>query len=142
MEEDEAASNKEAGTVVKFGWIKGVLVRCILNIFGVIIFMRISWVVGQAGIGLATVIVLVSSVITVITALSTSAICTNGDVKGGGAYFMISRSLGPEFGGAIGIVFAFANAAGAAMHVIGFAEALTALLKVSICLILLFNKPN
>ena len=53
---------------------------------------------GQAGIGLAVVIVLLSSVVTVITTLSMSAICTNGEVKGGGAYYLISRSLGPEFG--------------------------------------------
>ena len=53
---------------------------------------------GQAGIGLAVVIVLLSAVVTVITTLSMSAICTNGEVKGGGAYYLISRSLGPEFG--------------------------------------------
>ncbi len=58
------------------------------------IFLRISWVVGQAGIGLASVIVLLASFVTFITALSTSAICTNGEVKGGGAYYLISRSLG------------------------------------------------
>ena len=54
--------------------------------------------VGQAGIGLAAVIILLSGVVTVITTLSMSAICTNGEVKGGGAYYLISRSLGPEFG--------------------------------------------
>jgi len=58
-------------------------VRCILNIFGVMLFLRISWVVGQAGIGLATVIILLASVVTTLTALSMSAICTNGQVRGG-----------------------------------------------------------
>lgn len=53
---------------------------------------------GQAGIGLASVIVILSTVVTVVTTLSMSAICTNGEVKGGGAYYLISRSLGPEFG--------------------------------------------
>lgn len=62
------------------------------------LFIRLSWVVGQAGIGLAAVIILLSGVVTVITTLSMSAICTNGEVKGGGAYYLISRSLGPEFG--------------------------------------------
>ena len=118
--------------VIKFGWIKGVLIRCILNIFGVIIFLRISWVVGQAGVGLASVIVLLATVVTFITSLSTSAICTNGEVKGGGVYYLISRSLGPEFGGAIGIIYSFSNAVGAAMHVIGFAEALVLFLGVKI----------
>lgn len=129
MIQDEEA-DKNGADIIKFGWIKGVLIRCILNIFGVMIFLRISWVVGQSGVFMATVIVLVSGLVTAITTLSTSAICTNGDVKGGGAYFMISRSLGPEFGGAIGIVYAFANAVGAAMYVIGFSETLTTLLKV------------
>ncbi len=109
--------------------MKGVLIRCTLNIFGVIIFLRISWVVGQCGVGLASLIILLSAMVTTITTLSTSAICTNGDVKGGGAYFLISRSLGPEFGGAIGIVFSVANSIGVAMNVIGFAETLTFLLK-------------
>ncbi len=62
------------------------------------LFIRLSWVVGQGGIGLATMVVLLSGVVTTITTLSMSAICTNGEVKGGGAYYLISRSLGPEFG--------------------------------------------
>jgi amino acid transporter len=60
--------------------------------------------------------------VNIITALSMSAIVTNGEVKGGGAYYFISRSLGPEFGGAIGIVFTVANAAASAMNLIGFGE--------------------
>ncbi len=66
------------------------------------IFLRISWVVGQCGVALASVVILLAGSVTFITTLSTSAICTNGEVKGGGAYYLISRSLGPEFGGAIG----------------------------------------
>ncbi|VDK65108.1 unnamed protein product [Anisakis simplex] len=75
------------------------------------------------------VIVLLASLVTTITALSTCAICTNGDVKGGGAYFLISRSLGPEFGGSIGLIFSVANAVGAAMYVVGFSETVRDLLK-------------
>lgn len=75
-----------------------VQIRCLLNIWGVMLFIRLSWVTGHAGIGLATVIILLSALVTVITTLSMSAICTNGEVKGGGAYYLISRSLGPEFG--------------------------------------------
>ncbi|KAL4617673.1 Na-K-2Cl cotransporter-like [Arapaima gigas] len=121
----EEAAAKEAAEpkgAVKFGWIKGVLVRCMLNIWGVMLFIRMSWIVGQAGIALSCVIVLMSMVVTTITGLSTSAIATNGFVRGGGAYYLISRSLGPEFGGSIGLIFAFANAVAVAMYVVGFAE--------------------
>ncbi|KFP65553.1 Solute carrier family 12 member 2, partial [Cariama cristata] len=114
---------------VKFGWIKGVLVRCMLNIWGVMLFIRLSWIVGQAGIGLSVLVIGMATVVTTITGLSTSAIATNGFVRGGGAYYLISRSLGPEFGGAIGLIFAFANAVAVAMYVVGFAETVVELLK-------------
>ncbi|XP_055980376.1 solute carrier family 12 member 2 isoform X2 [Sorex fumeus] len=119
----------ESKGVVKFGWIKGVLVRCMLNIWGVMLFIRLSWIVGQAGIGLSVVVIAMATVVTTITGLSTSAIATNGFVRGGGAYYLISRSLGPEFGGAIGLIFAFANAVAVAMYVVGFAETVVELLK-------------
>lgn len=54
---------------------------------------------------------------------------TNGEVKGGGIYYIISRSLGPEFGASIGIVFAFANSVAAAMNTIGFCSSLNDLLS-------------
>ncbi|XP_013870595.1 solute carrier family 12 member 2 isoform X2 [Austrofundulus limnaeus] len=128
----EEAAAKEAAEpkgVVKFGWIKGVLVRCMLNIWGVMLFIRMTWIVGQAGIVLACVIVCMATIVTTITGLSTSAIATNGFVRGGGAYYLISRSLGPEFGGSIGLIFAFANAVAVAMYVVGFAETVVELLN-------------
>uniref|UniRef100_A0A669C6R6 Solute carrier family 12 member 2 n=1 Tax=Oreochromis niloticus TaxID=8128 RepID=A0A669C6R6_ORENI len=129
-EEAAAKEAAESKGVVKFGWIKGVLVRCMLNIWGVMLFIRMSWIVGQAGIALACVIVAMATVVTTITGLSTSAIATNGFVKGGGAYYLISRSLGPEFGGSIGLIFAFANAVAVAMYVVGFAETVVELLGI------------
>uniref|UniRef100_A0A8D0FVZ1 Solute carrier family 12 member 1 n=1 Tax=Strix occidentalis caurina TaxID=311401 RepID=A0A8D0FVZ1_STROC len=131
---DETAVSKEEENktgFVKFGWVKGVLVRCMLNIWGVMLFIRLSWIVGQAGIGLGAIIILLATMVTSITGLSTSAIATNGFVRGGGAYYLISRSLGPEFGGSIGLIFAFANAVAVAMYVVGFAETVVELLKES-----------
>uniref|UniRef100_A0A7N6B6A3 Solute carrier family 12 member 2 n=1 Tax=Anabas testudineus TaxID=64144 RepID=A0A7N6B6A3_ANATE len=127
---DDAAAKESAESkgVVKFGWIKGVLVRCMLNIWGVMLFIRMSWIVGQAGIALSCLIVAMATTVTTITGLSTSAIATNGFVRGGGAYYLISRSLGPEFGGSIGLIFAFANAVAVAMYVVGFAETVVELL--------------
>uniref|UniRef100_A0A8B9RCN7 Solute carrier family 12 member 2-like n=1 Tax=Astyanax mexicanus TaxID=7994 RepID=A0A8B9RCN7_ASTMX len=131
---EEAATKvapESKGGTVKFGWIKGVLIRCMLNIWGVMLFIRMSWIVGQAGIALSCGIILMAVVVTTITGLSTSAIATNGFVRGGGAYYLISRSLGPEFGGSIGLIFAFANAVAVAMYVVGFAETVVELLDVN-----------
>uniref|UniRef100_A0A8V0Z783 Solute carrier family 12 member 3 n=1 Tax=Gallus gallus TaxID=9031 RepID=A0A8V0Z783_CHICK len=136
--EETAASKEEEKKTgfVKFGWVKGVLVRCMLNIWGVMLFIRLSWIVGQAGIGLGVIIILLATMVTSITGLSTSAIATNGFVRGGGAYYLISRSLGPEFGGSIGLIFAFANAVAVAMYVVGFAETVVELLKAQVILLI------
>lgn len=107
----------------QFGTFGGVFTPCVLTILGVIMFLRLDYVVGQAGFVHALLIILFSKLITLLTALSLSAIATNARVKGGGAYFLISRSLGVEFGGAIGLVFFLAQAISVAMYVIGFAEA-------------------
>lgn len=103
--------------------------RCLLNIWGVMLFLRLTWVVGQAGVGQGLFLILTTTVVTTITALSMSAISTNGVIKGGGTYFMISRSLGPEFGGSIGLIFSLANAVACAMYVVGFCESMGDLLK-------------
>ncbi|XP_072938252.1 bumetanide-sensitive sodium-(potassium)-chloride cotransporter isoform X2 [Epargyreus clarus] len=129
--EKDMASPALATPHVKFGWIQGVLMRCLLNIWGVMLFLRLSWVVGQAGVAQAMLLILTTSVVTTITALSMSAISTNGVIKGGGTYYMISRSLGPEFGGSIGLIFSMANAVACAMYVVGFGESLITLIPES-----------
>lgn len=60
--------------------------------------------------------------IDLLTTLSLSAIASNGEVKGGGAYYLISRTLGPEFGGSIGILFFLAQALNTAMNVVGLID--------------------
>ncbi|XP_008833146.1 solute carrier family 12 member 3 isoform X4 [Nannospalax galili] len=129
--EDEVGtdSEKSPGEPVRFGWVKGVMIRCMLNIWGVILYLRLPWITAQAGIVLTWLIILLSVMVTSITGLSISAISTNGKVKSGGTYFLISRSLGPELGGSIGLIFAFANAVGVAMHTVGFAETVQDLLQ-------------
>ncbi|GAB4186874.1 MAG: Na-K-Cl cotransporter [Phycisphaeraceae bacterium] len=108
---------------VRFGTFGGVFTPCVLTILGVIMFLRFGQVVGQSGVWHALMIVLAAKAITTLTGLSLSAIATNTRVKGGGAYYLISRSLGVEFGGAIGVVFFFAQAISVAMYVVGFTEA-------------------
>ncbi|KAM9377413.1 solute carrier family 12 member 3 [Pholidichthys leucotaenia] len=127
-DEEEDEQKEPPSEPTRFGWIQGVMIRCMLNIWGVILYLRLPWITAQAGIGLTWVIILLSSCITGITGLSTSTIATNGKVKGGGTYFLISRSLGPELGGSIGLIFAFANAVAVAMHTVGFAETVSELM--------------
>uniref|UniRef100_A0A4W6EJR8 Solute carrier family 12 member 10, tandem duplicate 1 n=1 Tax=Lates calcarifer TaxID=8187 RepID=A0A4W6EJR8_LATCA len=119
---NEESQGSQGKAPVRFGWVTGVMMRCMLNIWGVILFLRLSWIISQAGILLTCLIILMSVVVTSVTALSISAIATNGRVTSGGAYFMISRSLGPEIGGPIGMVFSFANALACALNTVGFAE--------------------
>uniref|UniRef100_A0A3Q3KK34 Solute carrier family 12 member 10, tandem duplicate 1 n=1 Tax=Monopterus albus TaxID=43700 RepID=A0A3Q3KK34_MONAL len=103
--------------------------HCMLNIWGVILFLRLSWITSQAGILLTCLIVLMSVTVNTATTLSISAIATNGRVDAGGTYFMISRSLGPEVGAPIGLVFAFANVLGCALNTVGFAEVVQDLMQ-------------
>ncbi len=112
-----------------FGMWEGVVIRCMQSILGVMIFLRLSWVVAEAGWGGALGVIVLSVSATSITTMSLSAICTNGEVKAGGAYYMLSRALGPEFGGSIGLAFYAANALSIALYLIGFAEAFGILLQ-------------
>ncbi|XP_011496527.1 PREDICTED: solute carrier family 12 member 4 [Ceratosolen solmsi marchali] len=115
-----AASSKSESA--RMGTLIGVFLPCIQNIFGVILFIRLTWVVGTAGAIQGFLIVFCCCCVTMLTAISMSAIATNGVVPAGGSYFMISRSLGPEFGGAVGMLFYTGTTLAAAMYIIGAVE--------------------
>ena len=106
------------------GTFGGVYTPSILTILGVIMYLRFGWVVGNAGLINTLIIVTISTAITFLTALSICAIATDKVVRVGGAYYMISRSLGLETGGAVGISLYFAQALSVALYTIGFAESL------------------
>ena len=108
---------------IRLSTFGGVFTPCTLTILGVIMFLAFGEVVGRSGILAAVGIVVAAKVITTLTTLSLSAIATNTRVKGGGAYYLISRSLGVEFGGAIGVLFFLAQAISVALYAIGFGEA-------------------
>lgn len=74
--------------------------------------------------------ILIATTITVITTLSMIALCTNGNIGGGGIYAMISRSVGHEAGGVIGFLFTFTNAAFVGLNLLGTAESATVILNV------------
>ena len=107
-----------------FGTFMGVFTPSLLTILGVIMYLRFGWMVGNVGIPLALLIVTISTSITFVTALSVSAVATNMKVGVGGEYFLISRSLGLELGGAIGIPLYLARAASVTLYAFGLAEVL------------------
>lgn len=109
----------------RFGTFGGVFTPSILTIFGVIMFMRAGSVTGSAGVWHALLILLIAKTITSLTAVSISAISTNTIVRGGGAYYLISRVLGPEFGGTIGVALFLAQSLSVPFYILGFTEALT-----------------
>uniref|UniRef100_A0A667ZFC5 Solute carrier family 12 member 9 n=1 Tax=Myripristis murdjan TaxID=586833 RepID=A0A667ZFC5_9TELE len=108
----------------KLGVVFGVIIPTLLSMFSVVVFLRIGFVVGQAGLYQSIAMFLVAYFIITMTVLSVCAISTNGALDAGGAYYMISRALGPEFGGSIGIMFFFANVCGSALYILGLVEAI------------------
>lgn len=118
---DASASQSLRG---RFGTFGGVFVPNVLTILGLIYFLRTGWVVGQVGMVGALIIVAIANVISLLTGLSLSAVATSMTVRTGGAYFILTRTLGLEFGGAIGIPLFFSQAVSVAFYVIGFTEAL------------------
>ena len=116
----------------KLGTFSGVFTPSVLTILGIILFLRLGYVVGSAGFGRALIIITLANAISVLTSISLSAIATNIKVKGGGDYYLISRTLGSEFGGAIGLVLFLAQSVSIAFYCIGFGEAMTVLLPQNI----------
>lgn len=108
----------------RFGTFLGVYTPSVLTILGVMMYLRFGWVVGNAGMPLALVIVLAASSITFVTGLSASAVATNMRVGVGGEYYMVSRSLGPELGGAIGIPLFLCRTLSLTLYAFGLAESL------------------
>lgn len=107
----------------KFGALGGVFTPSLLTILGVIMFLRFSTIVGYAGLWYSMLILAAGKIISLITGLSVASIATNMRVKGGGAYYLISRSLGVEFGGVIAVFFFIAQAVAVTLYAVGFTEA-------------------
>ncbi|XP_011502991.1 PREDICTED: solute carrier family 12 member 8 isoform X2 [Ceratosolen solmsi marchali] len=102
---------------VLFGTWDGVFTSCLINIFGVIVFLRSGWIVGQAGALNAVLIIFCTTV----------GICERCRVESGGVYFLLSHVLGSRFGGSIGLLYCFGQAVGCALNVLGFGESMAGL---------------
>ncbi|XP_034039041.1 solute carrier family 12 member 7-like isoform X2 [Thalassophryne amazonica] len=129
VREHEEADNEDGVRRVtvmipQMGTFIGVYLPCMQNILGVILFLRLTWIVGTAGILGSVAIVSMCCICTLLTAISMSAIATNGVVPAGGSYYMISRSLGPEFGGAVGLCFYLGTTFAGSVYILGTIEIL------------------
>ncbi len=122
---DLETGKRQAVQSTKLATFSGVTLPCLLNILGVILYLRLGWAVGQLGIVGLTAAYTLAGITVILTTLSISAIATNGVVKGGGAYFLISRTLGPELGGSVGLCLYLGNAIGVTFYLTGFSDTLT-----------------
>jgi amino acid transporter len=95
---------------------------CISSILSVVLYLRINIIIGEAGIFQAYVILFFNTTTTFLTVLSMNAIATNGKIRTGGVYYLISRSLGPATGGSIGILYYLATTFSSAMSILGAIE--------------------
>ena len=107
-----------------FGAFKGVFTPSILTIIGVVMYLRFGWVLGNLGLGRTLLLVALCNSVTLLTGLSLSALATNREVRGGGAYYLVSRAFGAEAGAAVGIPLFLSQAVSVAFYVAGFTEAL------------------
>ncbi|MBU0489756.1 MAG: amino acid permease [Bacteroidetes bacterium] len=117
--------------VKKFGTFAGVFTPSLLTILGVIMYMRLGWVVGNAGVVEAVGIILIAHIISISTGLSLSSIATDKKIKAGGIYYLLSRSLGLPMGGAIGISIFIGIALSISLYIIGFCESFLSVPEVS-----------
>ncbi|KAK1760858.1 amino acid permease-domain-containing protein [Echria macrotheca] len=108
----------------KLGVVSGVYIPVCLNILSILMFLRFGTILGRVGLLGFLGLLFTAYLVDFVTTLSLSAIASNGEVKGGGAYYLISRSLGPEFGGSIGLLFYLAQVLNTALNVVGLIDCL------------------
>ena len=108
--------------IKKFGTFAGVFTPSILTILGVIMYLRLPTIVGQAGLWTTLGIILIAHIISITTGLSVSSIATDKKVQAGGTYYMISRSLGLSIGGTLGLALFVGLSFSVSLYIIGFSE--------------------
>ncbi|XP_071506178.1 solute carrier family 12 member 8-like [Diadema antillarum] len=107
---------------VLFGTWDGVFTSCMINIFGVVIFLRTGWMVGNAGVGLSVLIILMTVTVALISSLAAIGVCERCKMESGGIYFLLSHVLGARMGATLGILYSFGQTVACALYCTGFGE--------------------
>ncbi|NWS31899.1 S12A8 protein, partial [Polioptila caerulea] len=116
---------------VLFGTWDGVFTSCMINIFGVVLFLRTGWLVGNTGIVMGMFLVSFVILVALVTVLSGIGVCEKCSIGSGGVYSMISTVLGGQVGGTIGLLYIFGQCVAGAMYITGFAESIAGVLSLS-----------
>ncbi|XP_050196298.1 solute carrier family 12 member 8 isoform X3 [Myiozetetes cayanensis] len=116
---------------VLFGTWDGVFTSCMINIFGVVLFLRTGWLVGNTGIVMGMFLVSFVILVALVTVLSGIGVCEKCSIGSGGVYSMISTVLGGQIAGTIGILYIFGQCVAGAMYITGFAESIADVLSLS-----------
>ncbi|NWT22079.1 S12A8 protein, partial [Cardinalis cardinalis] len=116
---------------VLFGTWDGVFTSCMINIFGVVLFLRTGWLVGNTGIVMGMFLVSFVILVALVTVLSGIGVCEKCSIGSGGVYSMISTVLGGQVGGTIGFLYIFGQCVAGAMYITGFAESIAGVLSLS-----------
>ncbi|KAK1165816.1 solute carrier family 12 member 8 [Acipenser oxyrinchus oxyrinchus] len=116
---------------VLFGTWDGVFTTCMINIFGVVLFLRTGWLVGNTGVLLGMLLVSLVVVVALVTVFSGLGVCERCQVGSGGVYSMISTVLGGRVGGTVGLLYVFGQCVAGAMYITGFAESIAEVLNLS-----------
>uniref|UniRef100_A0A8R1I2W2 AA_permease domain-containing protein n=1 Tax=Caenorhabditis japonica TaxID=281687 RepID=A0A8R1I2W2_CAEJA len=105
-----------------FGTWDGVFATVMVNIFGIIVFLRLGWIVGTAGVANSILLLGICTSLALITVFSAIGIVERCQIKSGGIYFLVSHVLGHQLGGAVGLIYAFGQAVATGLVAVGFGE--------------------
>lgn len=123
-QEKSSSKPKQQASASKLGTFSGVFVPTSLNVLSILMFIRFGFILGQTGLLGMLGLLVAAYIINLVTTFSISAVASNGTVRGGGAYYLISRSLGAEFGGSIGIVSYLGFVLNTGMNAVGLVDCL------------------
>ncbi|GMT13843.1 hypothetical protein PFISCL1PPCAC_5140, partial [Pristionchus fissidentatus] len=107
---------------VLFGTWDGVFTTVMVNIFGIIVFLRMGWIVGTAGVANSILLLGICTALALITVFSAIGIVDRCRIQSGGIYFLVSHVLGGQIGGAVGLIYGFGQAVATGLVAVGFGE--------------------